>query len=759
MLLLGSRTITVEGVTVFPDHADPDQFWYLPGPVQLARRPDGDQAFTFIKYKPAAVAAGAKGGGFLMFQVDLRLEPDLERRIVARLRSIAKGRPRLTVVPFDEGTVQAIALNLQGSGGTSAQPAPEGSFRAVEQILGASTPSLQGNNTAAFSLTLSQEGAIILEKAFEQGTAPVGVLYDLKFTGMRPALHVEINADLERVYNQFGAALDAQVYFVQAGIDAAFEKLVQNGAIQIKVIDFVGGDDQADKEKWALDFFKENLLRQWFEPTLTPGQVAGGRVTAEPLSAVLARGNALRPPTTPAPARPATGAPGAGAPAAAPPRAAPPTANTGSEDPTEGHNPVAPPADPTGTTAPTEGTGTPPASSLAAAAAAVGAPRVTPPSQPATTPPNGLSQPPAGGGSSAVVSFRLRAVHQEERKRIKVVYDRSEATQRSYAPQGFFGVLVAGLDRSRHFVEVDLDDAFFRVFQIVVDPPDDFAGIGLRSAQVALDYGDPAKPAELKHKDLRFEPGATPPSAQTMEVFLNSALDLDYRQSVQYHFATTSGWEGSKFSYELPASSTEDRTLVLVPHEHIGFLSVDAVATRVDWSVVDSIDVHLRHESGGEVLEKQLLLTAATPSATWKVRTSAPNARDYTWRLVHHLADGTTKETVGTEPSRASLLPVDDPFPGSITLSFLPLLDPAKTRLAFVDIEYHDEEGNYHREERLTMKPSDTDPQEKQIAVMDLKKKSYTYQITLVGTNNSMTRLPPVTTSDDLIAVSEPLPA
>ena len=103
MLLLGSRTITVEGITVFPDHADPDQFWYLPGPVQLARRPDGDQAFTFIKYKPAAVAGGAKGGGFVMFQVDLRLEKDLERRITSSLRSIAKGRPRLSAPPFDEG--------------------------------------------------------------------------------------------------------------------------------------------------------------------------------------------------------------------------------------------------------------------------------------------------------------------------------------------------------------------------------------------------------------------------------------------------------------------------------------------------------------------------------------------------------------------------------------------------------------------------------------------------------------------------------
>ncbi|MFT3886767.1 MAG: hypothetical protein QM713_01195 [Arachnia sp.] len=582
----------------------------------------------------------------------------------------------------------------------------------------------------------------------------MGVLYDLKFTGMRPALHVEISADLERVYTQFGAALDAQVYFVQAGIDAAFEKLVQDGVIQIKVIDYVGADDQADKEKWALDFFKENLLRQWFEPTLTPGQVAGGRVEAEPLDQVLKRGNALRPPTTQAPARPAATP---DAPASSN-RATPPTAGTGSPDPTEGHNPTPPAADAGANTAPTEGTGTPPASSLAAPAAAVGAPNLAPASQPATMPPQGLSQPPQGGGTPAVVSFKLRAVHQEERKRIRVVYDRSEATQRTYAPQGFFGLMIAGLDRSRHFVEVDLDDPFFRVFQIVVDPPDDFAGIGLRSAQVSLDYGDPAKPAELKHKDLRFEASAETSAAQTMEVFLNSALDLSYRNAVQYHFATTSGWEGSSHSYEFPATTTEDRTLVLVPHDKIGFLSVTATATRVDWTVVDSIDVHLRHESGGEVLEKQLMLTKDVTTAEWKVRTSSPTARDYTWRLVHHLSDGTTKEVVGIEPSRAALLPVDDPFPGALSLTFIPLLDTARTKRAFVDIVYDDPDGAYHREERLTIQPSDVDPVLTEIAVLDLKKKAYSYQVTLLGADNSLTRLEPVTTEETLIAITEPQP-
>ena len=69
MLLLNSaKTITVDGVPVYPDHADPNQFWYLPSPVRIAVRDEDDRkAFTFIKYKPAVVEAGVKGGGFMMF--------------------------------------------------------------------------------------------------------------------------------------------------------------------------------------------------------------------------------------------------------------------------------------------------------------------------------------------------------------------------------------------------------------------------------------------------------------------------------------------------------------------------------------------------------------------------------------------------------------------------------------------------------------------------------------------------------------------
>ena len=84
------------------DHADPDQFWYLPAPVCLARRgADNEAAFTFIKYKPAVVQAGVEGGGFLMFYTE---EP---RRLRAAMASAGLEEVRFR---FDfEGTKVLLA--------------------------------------------------------------------------------------------------------------------------------------------------------------------------------------------------------------------------------------------------------------------------------------------------------------------------------------------------------------------------------------------------------------------------------------------------------------------------------------------------------------------------------------------------------------------------------------------------------------------------------------------------------------------------
>ncbi|MDI5906423.1 hypothetical protein QDK90_15540, partial [Streptomyces sp. 12257] len=515
MLQLGSRTFEVDGVTVFQDHADDHQFWYLATQVVLGQRPDGSPAFSLITYRPAVTDSGIEGGGFLMLQTAVVLPEATRGKILGRLAGMVRdGEPRLAAAPVERGAVRCLALNLEGSGGAAAQPPPPGAFNAVERILGATKPSLVGEETAAFSLVLGQEGAVILKKAFEQGATPVGVIYELEYSALTPDLRVEITADFERIYHHFSVGLEAQIYWVRAGIDAGFEKLVQDGAIKIQVTDFTGDADNEAKEKWALDFFKTDLLKSWFEPSLDLGQLKGP-AQPEGLDAVLERLKKLKSPTPAAGTSGATGAatPGPTTPANPAGTATPALATltitqttpaplpgslglsllSGGSGPAPTLHVLGPPGaavtvdglprtlDASGNVSVDvlPGTSHPvtvdwpviaplPAVSIRATlarakapAAATPTPGPTPapqpqPAQPAAgTPAAGT----AGGGMPALVSFRLRFIEQEERKTVKLVYDRKKAVTRTYAPQGFVGLMLDQLsDKQALFTEVDLDD-------------------------------------------------------------------------------------------------------------------------------------------------------------------------------------------------------------------------------------------------------------------------------------------------------------
>jgi hypothetical protein len=837
MLALGPKLNKEEEVDVFADHADPNQFWYLPGPVSLARRTeDGEPAFTLIKYKPAAVAGGAKGGGFLMFEVHLQLDPDLERKILAQMGKFAPSAPKLSPVPFDEGTVQCIALNLQGGGGAAAPPE---AFNAVEKILGASIPSLSGDNRAAFSLTLSQEGAIILEQAFQQEAAPVGVLYQLKYSILRPALDVKITADMKRVFDHFGASISGQFYFVKVGIQAALEKLKQEGVIKIEVKNFSTAQDRQNKEQWALDFFMNKLVQDWFRPTLgpldtsrpgtptspgTPGSPTGPGVPTGPGSPVGGPGSPTGSPMpTGGPATP-TGGPGApvsptgpGNPAGSPTTPTNPGTPTGSPGTPTGTpgspgTPVTPtggpgtptgtpatpsggpgaPGSPTGPGVPAGGPGTPaspsgsaiPGAGLATAlgtlATAAGAPATltgpgspaaagvapsplpTPPGTPAvpTTPtvpaiprPGSTPTAPAGGtAGSPAISLELKYVHQEELKTVTFEYSSSEAVQRTYAPQGFFTLLLSELDRKKHFIDVDLDDPFFRAFAVELDAPFDFSKIGLNSIHVSLDYGKADGSENHKHGDFVFDKDNQGP--RKFEVFMNQSRDLAYTYQVQYHFDPNSGWLGEKFSYELPAKLTEDRTLLLNPWEHLGFLEAKIFPHRMDPGILESTEVFLEYQDpGGWNQRSSFIVTPDSQPQFWKVRLSDPTARSYTYRFVHHLKDGSIRESQALA-TQASAIAVDDPFRDALELLFFPALDASQTKMVFVDVEYHDADNNYHREERLKILGNATNEVSLRIAQLNPNKKMFKYQFTFIGANGQIRRAPPVETEESFISVA-----
>ncbi|MGV8989555.1 MAG: hypothetical protein ACOH2H_25380 [Cypionkella sp.] len=788
MLLLNTQAWTIEGIQVFADHADPKQFWYLPGPVHLTRRrEDGRAEFTFIKVRAATAGTDAKGAGFLTFSVDLSLDLELERRILSKLSSIARGKPRLSAAQFDEGTVRVIALDLDSgtAPGAPVSAPPPGAFKAVEKALGATVPSLDAVNRASFSLTLTQEGAIILEQAFKGGATPVGVIYDLKYSGMRPAMDVTITADMSRVFNQFASSADTQVMFVRGGIDAGFEKLVQDGAIKIVVHDFTGGTEGESKETWALNFFKEQLLAQYFTPTLTVGELRGGIPQTESLDAVLRRAEAMRPPVTAAPARPTDAetvtrpAPpanpadsatvGTGRGGVTPGTVARPPALPGAagESATETTGPTAaaatgaalgssaaagvqptvtavrPPGVPAGTSAAPAAT---PATTTAGTPA--GSTTAATPSTPATpATPATPTTPPTAAGPQAVAAFRFRGIRQEERKTLTFQYTRSEATQRTYAPQGFFGLLAGDLDKASHFIDVDLDDPFFRTLEVRLSTIQDFAAIGLHAVEVALSYGKPNDPGGIKTKDMRFEGQNS--AEQLWKVFQNDGDVQSYSYTVQYHFDATAGFDGTKLSYEFGPFDTTDRTLTLNPHEQLGIASIQIAANKIDWGQIDRVDVALSNASRARTVS----LTEATPSAAWKLRLDDPAHRAVAFAPTFVMKDRTQRPgTVGS--TDAAMVLIDDPFPEALDLQLIPILDPGRTRMAFVDFDYADPQSGFKRVERYRFVPTDSD-REVRVGLPAGAAKQFRFRVTVVPTHGAMLPGDFITATETLIAVAD----
>lgn len=260
MILQSFSALQVDSVTVYPDNGDPNQFWYLPGDIHLAKKQDGKYGFSLIKYKADAQKAGAQGGGFLVCEVNTALDPGLRDRILTAIPKKFKvdspEKITLSPVAYDSGTLGINALDVDKG-----------------KMWNNTSPSLFGDNAAVMSMTLTQNQATLLGAAFDAGAKTVLVAYNLQFTAMRPALDVEVHADYKAVANQFKLSFDPQIPLDETGLvkfkldlDTAIKTLRTNGSLEIKIINSDASNPEADKkrEEWALKYVTEQLLKDFF---------------------------------------------------------------------------------------------------------------------------------------------------------------------------------------------------------------------------------------------------------------------------------------------------------------------------------------------------------------------------------------------------------------------------------------------------------------------------------------------------------------
>jgi len=308
MMYLEAPFYEIEGVSIYSDYNDPLQYYYMPDAPEFSmveHEVDGEvvkkPALLFIKYREDlddydGQADHPTGGGFLAFDVDLGYESDFLDKVKQKLEQELRTTGRLTdpmaevkLSPpqWKEGNVQLMLLDrrsdvqpLDDDGTTTTTTdQPEPSKEWVTEVLGAGMPSLYGDNRAIFSVGLTKKATTLLEKSFEaddQNITPIGVIYNLKFTALRPAFNVKITANWEEVYHHFSEQFSVDLLFFSSDVSTIVDELVQNQVIKIEAVDYGVGDEGGGSQMTqALNELKKLVLDNFFESALSPTDPAG----------------------------------------------------------------------------------------------------------------------------------------------------------------------------------------------------------------------------------------------------------------------------------------------------------------------------------------------------------------------------------------------------------------------------------------------------------------------------------------------------
>ena len=362
----------------------------------------------------------------------------------------------------------------------------------------------------------------------------------------------------------------------------------------------------------------------------------------------------------------------------------------------------------------------------------------------------GAAQTASSAASNFGLAVKLKFVSQDELKTVTYEYNRMDAVQRTYAPQGYFGLLLGKLNKSKHFLEVDGTEPFFNKFSIAINPPKDFAGIGLQTAHVGLDYGDPGS-SNVKHGEFVFDPSHNTPTS--WDVFQGQIHTTEFTYAADYSFDPEAGWAAAEDRYQLPPQTTENRQLTLDPYATLGFLSVSITPGHIDPSVVDRVEAALQYTADdGWQASNTLIVRANSAPQLWKVRLADKTKRSYTYTTKCVLKDGTTF-TQTPVTTTASAIIVNDAFSGGIDVLLTPAFDATKTKAALVEVDYEDQQAKYRFQKTLYLPPGNMQPTGMHIPVLNPAQNEFAYRIITIGADGRQHKGDLVTSQDPVVLV------
>ncbi len=691
MLDLESK-MEILGITIYRDADKADAYYYLPNQPHISRDAGGPM-FDLFAYRKGGDAGEAYAGGFLTMTVDTGLG-DLHDRILGALKARSGGDATLTSVPYSKGTVRLIALDADST--TTDHP------KFVQSVLGAGVPSLDGDNRAIFSLSLSEDGTSFFLGVLKgaANARPVGVIYELEYVGLLPAYSLSITIDMKSSYEYMGTRTSVNTLFFKADIETATEELKKRDSITIKetvrTLELSAPDAMAERQKTINNLVVSLCSGTLFQQTLNPGSpmvngqlmsVANqpsGNPNATGTAATAATTATTRPTTpgaptvataptvptatpgvtTPPVTTPVTQRPAGGSPMP-PPR--PPEGGTGGTPPipTPPTTPTVPTAPPTLPTLPTVPTlpsiPTLPTSAPTVPTAAPTVPTAAPTSPTAapthptaapTTPTTTTTQPPQDQGLQGVwdklgrpqAAFALRSVSQEEQKLITYNLDQVTAQKETVNPQSMLQFMCAPGELMQRVHIIDLNNEFFQHIPIRVDASDvDFAAQGVNEMTVEIQYGvrqDGTGPKDTASAILRSNA-----DFKEFVFFVDQTRNLQYKYRLIIDYKQDFGLGVRQTHVEGPWTPSELRTLSV----HPSWLGV-MVPARLQLAPntpddVIEVQVQARYRSPDGTVDdgEQVSLTRDNRSAVLPLRLqTAGDPVSFTSKVFY--ADGTSED-------------------------------------------------------------------------------------------------------------------
>jgi len=284
MIDLAAPARTFDGVTVMADHADPTRFHYVPVRPRIVTDESGRPELTLLRYQLDEQTQGASGAGVLSLAVDLDVGVDVLDGVRGKLAAVTgHSGIRLTPVWPDSGTCRLILLGTDGSaaqptGGTpgpSPQQPPGGPPHGlVQTVIGGADPALASGARTLFTVSLTPDGAALVEQALTTGGLPLGVVYDLRAAALRPALHATISADYAYAYHYYENRLHGGRLLFASDIGTTIQDLREQQAIRVTVDDLVPDADKDGIYQQALDSVTQYVMQTLFTPTLSQAPAA-----------------------------------------------------------------------------------------------------------------------------------------------------------------------------------------------------------------------------------------------------------------------------------------------------------------------------------------------------------------------------------------------------------------------------------------------------------------------------------------------------